>query len=57
MADPSHYRDSRNLVAVNRECMTLREKVARLTAEWERLMGEAEPIDLEYRRRREELAG
>jgi hypothetical protein len=37
--------------------MTLREKVARLTAEWERLMCETQPIDLEYRRRREELAG
>lgn len=57
VADPSHYRDSRNLVAVNREYMTLREKVARLTAEWEHLMGEAERIDLEYRTRREELAG
>jgi ATP-binding cassette subfamily F protein 3 len=57
MADPSHYRDSRNVVAVNREYMTLREEVARLTAEWEGLMGEAERIDLDYRRRREELTG
>jgi hypothetical protein len=37
--------------------MTLREKVARLTTEWEGLTGEAERIDLEYRRKREELAG
>jgi hypothetical protein len=29
--------------------------VVRLTAEWEGLMGEAERIDLDYRRRREEL--
>ena len=54
MADPSHYKDSCNVVAVNREYMTLREKVATLTAEWEGLMGEAERIDLDYRRRREE---
>jgi len=57
MADPSHYKDSRNVVAVNREYMMLREKVARLTTEWEGLTGDAERIDLEYRRTREELAG
>ncbi len=57
MSDPSHYKDSRNVIAVNREYVTLREKVARLTAEWEGLMGDAERIDLDYRRRREELAG
>ena len=57
MADPAHYEDSRNVVAVNREYMTLREKVARLTTEWEGLMGEAERMDLDYRRTREELAG
>jgi ATP-binding cassette subfamily F protein 3 len=57
MADPSHYKDSRNVIAVNREYMTLRENVARLTAEWEGLMSEAERIDVDYRKRREELAG
>jgi ATP-binding cassette, subfamily F, member 3 len=57
MADPAHYKDSRNVVAVNREYMMLREKVARLTTEWEDLTGEAERIDLEYRRKREEPAG
>jgi ATP-binding cassette subfamily F protein 3 len=56
MADPSHYKDSGNVVAVNREYSTLREKVAKLTAEWEGLVGEAEQINLDYRRRREELA-
>jgi hypothetical protein len=57
MADPSHYRDPRNVVAVNREYSALRESVARLTAEWEGLVSEAERIDADYRRRREELAG
>jgi ATP-binding cassette subfamily F protein 3 len=57
IADPSHYKDSRNVVAVNREYVTLREKVARLTTEWEGLVSEAERIDADYRRRREELAG
>ena len=54
---PSHYKDSRNVVAVNREYATLKEKVARLAAEWEGLMGEAERIDADYRRRREDLTG
>ncbi|UCC60411.1 MAG: ATP-binding cassette domain-containing protein, partial [Dehalococcoidia bacterium] len=57
MANPAHYEDSRNIIAVNREYMTLREKVARLTTEWEAMTSEAERIDLEYRRTREELAG
>jgi ATP-binding cassette subfamily F protein 3 len=57
MADPAHYKDSRNVIAVNREYKMLREKVAGLTVEWECLVGEAERIDSDYRRRREELAG
>ncbi len=57
MADPSHYKDSRNVVAVNREYARLKEQVARFTAEWEGLVSEAERIDADYRRRREELAG
>jgi predicted nuclease with TOPRIM domain len=57
MAHPSHYKDFRNVIAVNREYVALKEKVARLTAEWEDLIGEAERIDAEYHRKREELAG
>jgi hypothetical protein len=57
MAAPSYYKDSGNVVAVNREYVALKEQVARLTAEWESLMGEAERIDADYRKRREELAG
>lgn len=56
-ADPSHYRDSRNVVAVNREYVALKENVAEWTAKWEDLVGEAERMDADYRSRREELAG
>ena len=42
---------------MTRAYVVLREQVARLTAEWEGLMGEAERIDADYRKRREELAG
>jgi len=55
MADPTHYKDSANVIAVNREYAVLKEKVVSLTAEWEGLVGEAERIDTDYRRRREEL--
>jgi ATP-binding cassette subfamily F protein 3 len=57
MADPSHYRDSRNVVAVNREHRSLKEKLAKLTAEWEGLVGETKQIEVDYRRRREQLEG
>jgi predicted nuclease with TOPRIM domain len=43
--------------ALNRGYVALKEKVAELTAEWEGLMGEAERIGADYRKRREELAG
>jgi ATP-binding cassette subfamily F protein 3 len=56
MADPSHYKDSSNVIAVNREYGALKEQVARLTAEWEGLVAEAERIDVDYRRRQDELA-
>lgn len=55
MAIPAHYQDSQNVVAVNREYMALREKVARLTAEWEGLIAEADRINLEYRRAHDNL--
>ena len=57
MADPTHYENPQNVVAVNREYMALREKVARLTTEWENLAAEADRIDLEYRRAQGDLPG
>jgi hypothetical protein len=42
------------VIAVNREYVTLEENVVRLTARWEGLLGEAERIEAEYRKRREE---
>jgi ATP-binding cassette subfamily F protein 3 len=57
MADPDHYKDSRNVVAVNREYAELKETMTKLTAERENLVAEAQRIDSDYRRRREELVG
>ncbi len=55
IADPAHYKDSQNVVAVNREYLALRERVAELTAEWDDLTAEAERIMREYRRAQEDL--
>jgi len=57
MADPAHYEDSQNIVAVNREYAVLRKKVARLTNEWDGLTVVAERLQLEYHRAQEDLAG
>jgi predicted nuclease with TOPRIM domain len=55
IADPAHYEDSQNVVAVNREYLALRERVAELTAEWDDLTAEAERIMREYHRAQEDL--
>ena len=57
MADPAHYEDPQNIVAVNREYAVLRKKVARLTNEWDGLTVVAERLQLESHRAQEDLAG
>ncbi|MFU8796425.1 MAG: ABC-F family ATP-binding cassette domain-containing protein [Dehalococcoidia bacterium] len=57
MTDPSHYEDSQNVVAVNREHTNLKERLAQLTAEWDNLTAEAERLKIEYRRAQESIAG
>jgi len=55
IADPSHYKDSKNVVAVNREYLALRERVLELTAEWDDLTAEAERIKLDFLRAQKAL--
>jgi predicted nuclease with TOPRIM domain len=43
------------VVVVRREYAELKGKMTKLTAEWERLLDEAERIEADYRRKREEL--
>ena len=57
MTDPSHYDDSERVVASNREHTTLRERLARLTAEWDQLTAEAERLRMEYRGAQENPPG
>jgi ATP-binding cassette subfamily F protein 3 len=56
MADPAHYKDSGNVIAVNREYVALKERVTRLTFEWGDLVGEAERIGADYCQKQKELA-
>ena len=55
IADPSHYKDSKNVVAVNREYLALRERVLELTAEWDDLTAGAERIKLDFLRAQKAL--
>jgi hypothetical protein len=55
IADPSHYKDSKNVVAVNREYLALRERVVDLTAKWDGLTTEAERLKLDFLRAKEAL--
>jgi len=55
IADPAHYKDSKNVVAVNREYLVLRERVVDLTAEWDSLTAEAERIKRDFLRTKEDL--
>ncbi len=55
IADPAHYKDSQNVVAVNREYLALRAKVAELTTEWDALTAEAERLEQKYLREKKEL--
>ena len=53
IADPVHYENYQNVVVVNREYLALKERVTELTAEWDKSTAEAERIELDYRRARE----
>ena len=55
IADPAHYKDSQNVVAVNREYLVLKERVSDLTAEWDDYTARAEQITGEYRRAQDDL--
>lgn len=55
IADPAHYKDSQNVVAVNREYQVLREQVLELTAEWDGLTAEGERIKRDFLRAKESL--
>jgi len=57
MSDPSHYKDSGNVITASREYAALKENVVKLTAEWEGLLDRAEWIEADYRKRQEELGG
>ena len=50
MADPEHYKDSGRVVETNMEYKGLKETVASLTGEWDKLTAEAERLTQEFRK-------
>ncbi|MFC1910472.1 ABC-F family ATP-binding cassette domain-containing protein [Chloroflexota bacterium] len=55
IADPEHYKNAENVMAVNREYVALRERIQQLTGEWDILTAEAERLKQEYRLAQENL--
>jgi ATP-binding cassette subfamily F protein 3 len=48
IADPEHYKDSRNVVETNKEYHALKKSLAALTGEWGALTAEAERMQREF---------
>ncbi len=47
-ADPEHYKNGEKAAETNREYVVTKERIRKLTAEWDRLTAEAEKIESEY---------
>ncbi len=54
-ADPNHYKDGYKAAETNREYVTAKEQIRKLTAEWDKLTAEAERLVQEYEEAREKL--
>jgi len=54
-ADPEHYKDGYKVAETNREYVTAKEQIRKLTAEWDKLTAEAERLTQEYREAKENL--
>jgi ATP-binding cassette subfamily F protein 3 len=48
IADPEHYKDSRNVVETNKEYHALKKSIEALTGEWDQLTAEAERMKHEF---------
>jgi ATP-binding cassette subfamily F protein 3 len=55
IADPEHYKDSRNVVETNKEYHALKKSVESLTGEWDELTAEAERMKHEFEAELKEL--
>jgi ATP-binding cassette subfamily F protein 3 len=56
-ADPEHYKDGYKVAETNREYVTSKEQIRKLTAEWDRLTAEAEKLTQEYKQAKENMEG
>ncbi|MEA1959480.1 MAG: ATP-binding cassette domain-containing protein [Chloroflexota bacterium] len=57
LADPAHYKDSRNVVETNREYHVLKKSVEALTGEWDGLTAEAERMKHEFEAALKDIKG
>jgi ATP-binding cassette subfamily F protein 3 len=57
IADPGHYKDSRNVVETNKEYHALKKSVESLTGEWDELTAEAERMKHEFEAELKEIKG
>ncbi len=54
-ADPNHYKDGFKVAETNREYVTSKEQIRKLTTEWDKLIAEAEKLTSEYEEAKENL--
>ena len=56
-ADPNHYRDGYKVAETNREYVTAKEQIRKLTTEWDKLTAEAERLAREYEEAKGKMEG
>jgi len=54
-ADPNHYKDGYKVAETNREYVTSKEQIRKLTTEWDKLTAEAEKLTSEYEQTRNNM--
>jgi ATP-binding cassette subfamily F protein 3 len=57
IADPEHYKDSRNVVETNKEYHALKKSAEALTGEWDELTAEAERMKREFEAELKDIKG
>jgi ATP-binding cassette, subfamily F, member 3 len=54
-ADPNHYKDGFKVAETNREYVSSKEQIRKLTTEWDKLIAESEKLETDYEKAKEEL--
>jgi ATP-binding cassette, subfamily F, member 3 len=54
-ANPDHYKDGIKVAETNREYVSSKEQIRKLTTEWDKLIAESEKLEADYEKAKEEL--